>query len=322
MINTDRLNGIRAFVQAAQAGGFSLAAEQLGLSRSTVGKAVARLEARLQVTLFLRTTRTLSLTSEGRQFYQDCVQILANLDAAENRLTTQAQQPSGRLRVAAPPLFGEKWVMPQLLPLTRRWPGLALEMLFSVKRIDLASGGTDLAIRIGDPGPHNDLTARLLGQQRLVLCASADYFCRLSQPATLGDLRAHAQLGLLERGRSQPWLLRSGDEDIHWQPADRLRFSSMSAVCSAALAGYGIAQLPRWLVGDDLASGRLVEVLAESAGEGLPVYAVWLKTAAMPQRLRVAIDTLMAALSDTGFRVYPPSGNPNHNKSVACRNGE
>lgn len=321
MINTDSLNGIRAFVQAAQAGGFSQAAEQLGLSRSTVGKAVARLEARLQVTLFLRTTRTLSLTSEGQQFYQDCLQILADLDTAENRLTTHAHQPAGRLRVAAPPLFGEKWVMPLLLPLTRRWPRLAIEMLFSVERIDLAAGGTDLAIRIGDPGHHSDLTAQLLGQQQLVLCASADYLCRSPAPATLGDLNAHNQLSLLERGRSQPWRLRNGEDILHWQPTDRLRFSSMSAVCSASLAGYGVAQLPRWLVSDELASGRLVEVLPDCAVKGLPIYAVWLKTAAMPQRLRIAIDTL-TALVETGLQSYPSFGNPNHKKSVACQTGE
>ena len=321
MINSDRLNGIRAFVQAAQAGGFSLAAEQLGLSRSTVGKAVARLEARLQVTLFLRTTRTLSLTSEGQQFYQDCLQILADLDTAENRLTTHAHLPAGRLRVTAPPLFGEKWVMPHLLPLTRRWPGLAIEMLFSAERIDLAAGGTDLAIRIGDPGHHGDLTARPLGQQQLVLCASADYLCRSPAPATLSDLNAHEQLSLLERGRSQPWRLRNGGGILHWQPADRLRFSSMSAVCSAALAGYGVAQLPRWLVSDDLANGRLVELLPGLAGEGLPIYAVWLKTAAMPQRLRLAIDTL-STLPAVGLQPYLSFGNPNHNKSVACQTGE
>ena len=296
MINSDRLNTIRAFVQAAQAGGFSLAAEQLGQSRSTVGKAVARLESRLQVKLFQRTTRSLSLTSEGRRFYEDCLQILASLDAAENRLALHAREPSGRLRVSAPPLFGEKWVLPVLMPLAQRWQELALDVQFSTKRIDLAAEGVDLAIRIGDPGHHADLTARHLGTQPLLLCAAPVLLDSFPAISRLDDLTGRPHLTLLQQGRSQAWLLKNQQNElIYWQPADRLRLSTMSAVYAACIAGIGIAQLPRWLVNDELANGQLIEVLPESRSSGLPVYAVWLKTPAMPQRLRYAIDALLAA---------------------------
>lgn len=296
MINSDRLNSIRAFVQAARAGGFSLAAEQLGQSRSTVGKAVARLESRLQVKLFQRTTRSLSLTSEGQRFYEDCLEILASLDAAENRLAQHAREPAGRLRVSAPPLFGEKWVLPVLLPLTQRWNALALDMEFSTQRIDLAAEGVDLAIRIGDPGQHADLTARHLGSQPLLLCASPSLVGQGPLVTGLDDLNAYPHLTLLEQGRSQPWLLKNEqDELLHWPPAGRLRLSTMSAVYAATKADQGIAQLPYWLVHDDIRDGRLVEVLPQSRGSSLPIYAVWLKTPAMPQRLRYAIDALLAA---------------------------
>lgn len=296
MINSDRLNSIRAFVQATQAGGFSLAAEQLGQSRSTVGKAVARLESRLQVKLFQRTTRSLSLTSEGQRFYEDCLQILSSLDAAENRLAQHAREPTGRLRVSAPPLFGEKWVLPVLLPLTQRWNSLALDMQFSTQRIDLAAEGVDLAIRIGDPGQHADLTARHLGSQPLLLCASPALVGQVPQINNLDDLSAYPHLTLLEQGRSQPWLLKNQQNELlHWPPAERLRLSTMSAVYAACKAGQGIAQLPHWLVSDDIRDGRLIEILPESRGSSLPIYAVWLKTPAMPQRLRHAIDALLAA---------------------------
>lgn len=296
MINSDRLNSIRAFVQAAQAGGFSLAAEQLGQSRSTVGKAVARLESRLQVKLFQRTTRSLSLTSEGQRFYEDCLQILSSLDAAENRLAQHAREPTGRLRVSAPPLFGEKWVLPVLLPLTQRWSALALDMQFSTRRIDFAAEGVDLAIRIGDPGQHADLTARHLGSQPLLLCASPSLMSRVPRINHLEDLSAYPHLTLLEQERSQPWLLKNQqDELLHWPPVGRLRLSTMSAVYTACKAGHGIAQLPHWLVNDDIRDGQLIEILPESRGSSLPIYAVWLKTPAMPQRLRCAIDALLAA---------------------------
>ncbi|PIF15111.1 LysR family transcriptional regulator [Candidatus Pantoea floridensis] len=297
MVNTDRLNGIRAFVQAAQAGGFSQAAEQLGLSRSTVGKAVARLEARLQVKLFQRTTRSLSLTSEGEQFYQDCLQILASLDAAENRLMAHASEPTGQLRVAAPPLLGEKWVMPVLLPLTRRWQGLSLDVRLSTKRIDLAAEGVDLAIRIGAPGHHADLTARLIGQQPLLLCAAPSLITTVNPLDKPDGLIDFPHLTLLENGRSQPWLLKNAEEMVYWQPDDRLRFSSMSAVYAATLEGYGIAQLPRWLVNEDIQSRKLIEILPQTRSNSLPIYAVWLKTAAMPLRLRCAIDALKQAFA-------------------------
>ncbi|MBK0000953.1 LysR family transcriptional regulator [Erwinia sp. S38] len=298
MIPGDRLSGIRAFVQAAQAGGFSLAAEQLGQSRSTVGKAIARLEARLQVKLFLRTTRTLSLTSEGQRFYQDCLRILADLDAAENRLTAHASIPTGCLRVAAPPLFGEKQVMPLLLPLTRRWPGLTLDMHFSTRRIDLAESGIDLAVRIGSPGHHSDLTSRQLGVQQMQLCASPDYLQASGIPASLSELAKHRHITLPEQGRTQSWIVKDSDgKPFWWQPEEGLRFSTLSAVYRAVLDGYGIAQLPQWLVGEHIRNGELIELLPQSQAQGLPISAVWLKTAAMPQRLRLAIDTLVAGFS-------------------------
>ncbi|ORM65346.1 LysR family transcriptional regulator [Pantoea rodasii] len=302
MINIDRLNSIKAFVQAAQSGGFSQAAEQLGLSRSTVGKAIARLESRLNVKLFQRTTRSLSLTSEGRQFYQDCLLILASLDEAENRLTHHANAPTGQLRVSAPPLLGEKWVMPVLLDLTQQWTGLSLDLRLSAQRVDLAADGVDLAIRIGDPGHHSDLTACLIGQQPLLLCAAP----ALLSPNTVlnneTDLALYPHLTLLEQGKSQSWSLKNPQgETVFYPPHQRLKLSTMSAVYAAALAGYGIAQLPRWLISQDIENNRLVEILPATRSHSLPIYAVWLKTAAMPQRLRVTIDALKMAFGQQSF---------------------
>jgi len=302
MINIDRLNSIKAFVQAAQAGGFSQAAEQLGQSRSTVGKAIARLESRLNVKLFQRTTRSLSLTSEGQQFYQDCLLILASLDEAENRLTRHASEPSGQLRVSAPPLLGEKWVMPVLLDLTQRWKGLSLDLRLSAQRVDLAAEGIDLAVRIGDPGYHADLTACLIGQQPLLLCAAPGVMSPNTVLNNENDLALYPHLTLLEQGKSQSWSLKNPQgETVFYPPHQRLRLSTMNAVYAAALAGYGIAQLPRWLISQDIESNRLVEILPTTRSHSLPIYAVWLKTAAMPQRLRVAIDALKAAFKHHTF---------------------
>ncbi|MFJ5366373.1 LysR family transcriptional regulator [Pectobacterium punjabense] len=298
MISSERLNNIRAFVQAVQAGGFGRAADQLGLSRSTVGKAIARLEARLQIKLFHRTTRSLSLTDEGVLFYEDCVKALAALEEAENRLAARTVIPSGNLRVTLPERFGQRWIMPELLRLTHRFPALHIDVQFSNRLVDLAEEGMDFAIRIGEIGEHTGLIARRMGEQRQVLCASADYLAQSGHPQQLSDLATHQGIGLLRNGQAQPWKVenvKGGSQCV--LPPTRLRLGNMDAVMMAALSGHGIAQLPQWLVADALRRGELVDVLAGCCGAGLPIHMVWLKGLTMPLRLRAALDSLLAAFT-------------------------
>ncbi|CAI1144391.1 D-malate degradation protein R [Serratia quinivorans] len=298
MISSERLHAIRAFVQAVQAGSFSRAAEQLGLSRSTVGKAVARLEQRLQVRLFQRTTRSLSLTDEGQLFYDDCLKALAALEAAESQLAARARTPEGRLRVSLPVLFGQKWVMPPLLALADRYPQLQIEALFSNRAADLAEEGIDLAVRIGSPGDAAAITARQLGEQQQILCAAPAYLKRQGQPGRLAELVQHQAIGMLRDGRSQLWhLLDEQGKPQRLLPPTRLRLGNMEAVLSAACAGQGIAMLPRWLAHDALTTGTLREILPGSCGAGLAIHVVWLKGTTMPLRIRVAIDALLAAFT-------------------------
>ncbi|WP_430970834.1 LysR family transcriptional regulator [Yersinia sp. J1] len=298
MISGDRLHGIRAFVQAAQAGSFSRAAEQLGLSRSAVGKAVARLESRLSVRLFQRTTRSLSLTDEGQIFYEDCVKALDALDAAEIQLAARAVAPSGRLRVSLPILFGQQWVMSPLLELADSFPALQLEILFSNRTVDFAEEGVDLAVRIGHIGDVAGLAARKLGEQQWVLCASADYLATYGHPTSISDLAHHRTISLLRNGRSQTWrLVNDAGKTESITPASRLRLDNMAAVATAAEAGHGIALLPRWLVNPALQSGRLMETLPGNTGAGSPINIVWLKGQVMPARIRAAIDRLVEAFT-------------------------
>ena len=292
MISNERFAGIRAFVQAVEAGSFSRAAQQLGMSPSSVGKAVARLEQRLDVRLFHRTTRSLSLTDEGLAFHDSCVRALAELEQAESILAERRIQPAGRLRIAVPVLLGRDWVMPLLLQLAADYPALEIEARFSNQPVDFAEQGCDLAVRIGLLDDSASLAARQLGLQKLVVCAAPAYLARHGEPATPQALNGHACIGMLRDEQLEVWQLRDANGNISVNISARLRLGHLEAVRQAALAGHGLAQLPRWLVEKELASGQLQAVLEAFAGPGLPLYAAWPASRAMTARLRLVIDTL------------------------------
>lgn len=297
MISNERFAGIRAFVEAVEQGSFSRAAQQLGLSPSSVGKAVARLEQRLDVRLFHRTTRSLSLTDEGLAFHESCLRALRELEQAEAALAERRVQPAGRLRIAMPVLLGRDWVMPQLLALAARYPALEIEAQFSNRPIDFAEEGCDLAVRIGLQDDSANLAARQLGVQRLAVCAAPSYLAQHGVPDTPAQLERHACIGMLRESRLEHWQFQDSSGKVRQQRINaRLRLGHLEAVLQAALAGHGLAQLPAWLIEKELASGALHSVLAAHAGPGLPLYAAWPASRAMTARVRLVIDTLRAAV--------------------------
>lgn len=293
MISSERMNGIRAFVQAELSGSFSQAAAQLGLSQSAVGKAIARLESRLGVRLFHRTTRSLSLTDEGRSYYQSCVRALAELEAAEGMIADRKGAPSGCLRVNLPDLFGRRWIMPILLDLARRYPALTLEVSFDNRFVDLAEEGFDLVVRIGELRDSADLIARQLGVQKLMMCGAPGYFRQHGVPDAYADLGNHSCIAQIRHGRQEPWLLLdSGARVQRVTVASRHRFGTLDAIADAAVAELGIAQLPIWLVHDQLQSGKLVPLFPHPRQPHLPIHAVWLHSKVMTPRVRAAVDAL------------------------------
>ncbi|MBO9375619.1 LysR family transcriptional regulator [Sphingomonas histidinilytica] len=297
MISSERLNGIRAFVQAELSGSFARAADRLGLSQSAVSKAVARMEERLGVRLFHRTTRHLSLTDEGRAYYQSCVRALAELEAAEAALADRKRSPSGCLRVNLPDLFGRKWVMPILFDLARDYPQLTFEISFENRFVDLAEEGYDLVVRIGALSDSLGLIARKIGFQDLVICGAPDYFAKAPPPASAAALADHACITHFSRGREEAWAFRGDAGDLRrLSVRSRHRFGSFDTIADAVRAGLGIAQLPTWLVHEDLAEGRLVPILLDVAQPRLPIHALWLESRGMTPRVRVTVDALVARL--------------------------
>ncbi|BEV70817.1 LysR substrate-binding domain-containing protein [Paludibacterium sp. THUN1379] len=297
MANPDRLSGIATFVEAAEAGNFSMAAERMHLSRSAVAKSVARLEQRLGTRLFHRSTRSQHLTAEGTLFYQRCLRVLAELEQAEAALAQGQLALKGRLRLSMPGLLGRTLIAPLLFALAEQHPGLQWELSLTDRRVDLIEEGFDLAIRSGDLPDNHDYQTRPLGQQHMVLCASPAYLAQRGRPDTPAAL---TQFDCLIYGRAQQtasWRFEAGATPA--QRVDvpaRLCLDDLGALLDATLAGLGIARLPLWLVRADLDSGRLLPVLGDSLSVGYPLQLLWPAARQITQRLRLVIDTLAEQL--------------------------
>lgn len=291
----DVFDALPAFVRAVDAGSFALAAERAGVTRSAVAKQVAKLESRLGLRLFQRTTRRQRLTEAGEMLYERARRAVAEMAAAAGELEAGLREPAGHLRVTAPALMGRVLVAPVLAQLTRLHPKLDVEFAFEDRIVDLVDEGVDLAIRIGPLRDTTNLVARPLGRQRFAIYASPAYLRRAGRPRTPADFAGHAAIVYARGGTFGGWSIGSGRDAIPLAVAPRLRFDDVAAIADGALAGAGLARLPGWLAAPHVAAGRLVSVLDEGQGED-EVHVVWSAAPRLPLKTRVAIDALVAKL--------------------------
>ncbi len=284
------------FLAVCEAGSFATASRRLGLSPSAVAKAVARLEARLTVRLFKRTTRSLSLTQEGAAYRDVCTSARQQVERVEQAMRNLPDEPAGLVRISLPPLFGAQVIAPALYALARSWPKLRYHIVASTAPSDLVEGDIDLAVRIGDVPEAAGLMARCLGRQDIVLCGSAPYFSRHARPQTVEQLADHDLIGTPRNGKVAPWQFRQADGAIStWTPDARLLLDGSLLALAAIREGYGLGLVPRWLVEEDLAAGRILTVLDENIEGHLPVHVLWPSSPIMLSRLRMTIDAIVAA---------------------------
>lgn len=294
----ERFDGVTVFVEVVRLGGFARAAEHLGLTRSAVGKAMARLESRLATRLFHRTTRVQSLTDDGQIYYEHCLRALAELQAAEAQMESGRHEVAGRLRVSMSVLFGRHCIAPILLNLARQHPALELHLSFSDRPVDVLAEGFDLAIRNGVLGAESEgLRARKLGVQRKLVCASPDYLAAHGRPQSTAELAGHSTLLYRRADRINIWQLPDATGRIVDMPfSSRLHLDDLEAIADAAAAGLGLAWLPEWLVRERLRTGALISVLEDQPGATMDIHALWPSSPHMPLRLRLAVDALMEEL--------------------------
>ena len=298
---SERLQGIATFVATVEAESFSAAGERLQLSRSAVGKAIARLETRLGVRLFHRTTRSQRLTEDGQLYYERCRRALAELDEASVSLEAGRREPVGRLRLSMPELLGRRCVAPLLLELGREHVGLSLDVSFTDRRVDLLEERIDLALRSGPLADSALLAARPLCRQLMDVYAAPSYLAAHPHPRNLGDLVAqraqHSYIAYARDGNVKPWLFNdTNGHVVAFDVSSRFACDSLEVVADAGVAGMGLARLPTWLAAPALSSGALVRVFDEAQPYGYELNAIWPQTRVMPLRLRVMIDRLVQRL--------------------------
>ncbi|WP_049735170.1 LysR family transcriptional regulator [Rhizobium ecuadorense] len=302
------LNDILIFMAVVDAGSFIAGGQAMGLSRSAAGKAVIRLEERLAARLLNRTTRTLSLTDEGRVFYEHGLQILASVDEAEASVGGQSGMPRGVLRLTLPDAFGRLVILPLLEKYLRTWPDIQVEMSFTDRLADIIEEGFDLAIRIGATASDSRLVSHVIATYRTRLCASPSYLAARGEPRDIDDLAAHDCLIFTSRNQRQGWRFRGkGSSWIKAQGRSRLRLDSGEAIRDAARAGLGIALLPDFLIAGDLAAGHLRQVLPELEADDTKIVTLYPDKRLLEPRIHRFIDLLVEALGQerAGARSSP-----------------
>jgi DNA-binding transcriptional LysR family regulator len=308
----DQFDGISVFVQVADSGSYVAAGRVLGLSASAVGKAIVRLEARLDVRLFHRNNRSIGLTPEGTRFLEHCRIVLGEMSAAEDDLALSKQGPHGTLRVSLP-LVSDSWNR-VFLDFMTAFPKVELELSYTNRLVDLVEEGFDVVLRIGEL-PDSRLRARKIGAFSLVLVASPDYLARNGTPDTLDDLDGHACLRSRNAStcRIYDWPLGPDFARRSARLTNRLVVDHNAMLIAAALNGYGIACVPGFWAQEHIASGALRQILKENTTNSRAVAAVWPAARGFQQKLSAFVDFLAehlpAALGNvTATRPAMPPG--------------
>jgi DNA-binding transcriptional LysR family regulator len=291
----DSLGSLNAFVHAAEARSFTVAGRQLGVSSSAIGKSVARMEERLGVRLFHRSTRSITLTAEGALFLDRCRRIFSEIEAAELELSQTHEAPRGTLRVGLP-LVG-MLMIPTLAAFMRTYPEIMLDLDFSDRIIDVIEEGFDAVVRFADAGDTR-LMSRALGTYRRRLVAAPAYLAAKGVPKTPDDLKAHACLHhrFPTSRRFEQWPLPPEQAGVEIELPKTAVASTLEPLIYMAEQGLGIAYLPDFAIGRQLREGLLVTVLDDYTDRSGPLRVLWPSSRHLAPKLRAFVDFLAANL--------------------------
>ncbi len=281
----------RVYIRVAEAGSFSAVAREIGATQPAVSRQVAALEEHLGARLIQRTTRSLTLTEDGRDLLGHARRVLDCVEEAEAAVGRRQTAPTGLVRLAAPANFGRLYIAPRMRRLLDRYPDLQVELHLSDTITDLIAEGIDLAIR-GGAVPDSTLVARRIGASTRHVVASAEYLERNGAPAHPSDLGRHSCVIFLQSANPLEWNFQGADGAIAVRVAGRFRTDSSEAIREAVLGGIGLALAPAWMFGAELVSGRVATVLQDFQVEQVPIHAVYPSRRNVAPRTRAVIDFL------------------------------
>lgn len=260
----DKLLALKMFVETVDAKGFSAAARQLGVATSSVTRMIDALEAQLGTVLLNRSTRQVTISDAGAAYYLLARKILDDMAEADATVMDSEDEPSGPLRVSVPTAFGRRVIAPHLAGFMARHPRLELDITLTDTVVDLFADRVDLSIRLGTAAPMDGVVCRPISQFRRRVVASAQYLSAHGQPQIPQDLSGHDCLRFNFGNPQQAWTFVGDRGDIRVPVRGRFKSNNAEVLRELVLAGSGIALLPDWLVGEDIAEGRLLELFADT----------------------------------------------------------
>lgn len=300
-MRVENISDLLVFTHAVKGGSLSAAGRELGISLAVASKRLQRLEQQLGVRLLNRSTRQLSLTDEGSDYYHYCVRILAELEEGEERVTRGNKEPTGTLRLTMPAAFGRLHIAPLVPEFLQRYPQLKLSLHLSDGLVDIINDGYDMAVRIGDL-KDSSLIARSLGRDRRVVVATPSYLKNHATPQTPQQLSDHNALLFSNPANLDQWQFI--DSDGHSEVvkvSGNLATNNCDALREAIYADLGIALRPLWDVWQDLHEGRLIQLLPDYTPPSYTIYAVYPSRRLLPRKTRLFIELLQEKFGDTPY---------------------
>lgn len=301
----DRLQVMHMFVRVVETASFSKAAREFATTQPTVSKQIAATEERLNVRLLNRNTRGVSLTESGALYYEKCKIIVRETEEADNIVRLRQSQAQGMLRIGTSVAFGRRVIVPLALDFMKRHPQVQLDLSFEDRYTDLVSQGLDVAVRMGKLADSN-LGARYLGANPWVMVAAPRYLKKYGTPKKPRDLSGHAALIYSSVLGDDVWrLISSKGEAVTVPVAGRLRSNNLSAVLAAARNGLGIAAMPRYVAADSLASGQVLEVLADHSLPEQEIHAVFPSPKLVPGKVQAFVAYLQGRFAGRWWETLP-----------------
>lgn len=289
----DKLRAMATFVRIVEAGSLTAAAEALQLSGPSVVRSLAALEREVGVRLLHRTTRRSSLTDEGREYYERCRRVLAEVEAADALLSARQAEPRGRLRLTAPIAFGRLHVAPLVREFMARYPAVEVELLLLDRVVDLVEEGVDLGVRIAQLA-ESSLVAVRVGQTQRVVCAAPRYLDAAGTPASPKDLAQHRCIVFSGLAPDDAWTFASKPERVTVRPV--FRTNQLDVALDACVHGIGCAQFLSYQVEAAVKAGKLEMILQDHAPSPVPIQLVYPHARLLSPNVRAFVDLAHARL--------------------------